>query len=140
MKLFYLLFICFSMTSAVMAQESWKVTLNDKTVLNATTEDEEKNSVIFKPSDLKKKKDFIVKYIEKDKKNDWERVIVVYDETDHELTKQKGAQLKIKNSALHSLFKNTKKIKLYTWALPTDPKLKAVIRIRRVHLCTLVLQ
>ena len=65
--------------------------------------------------------------------------MMVYNEKDQELVSKKGNELKIKNSELLSFFKRSKQIKIYTIAVPTDPKLKASIRVRRVHLCTLVL-
>jgi hypothetical protein len=140
MKLFYLFLTGFFISLGAVAQNSWKVLLNDKAVLNSSTENEEKNFVLIKKDDLKKKKDFSIFYSEKNKKNNWQRIIALYDENDQELFQQEGAKLKIPNASLQSYFKKAKKINIYTWALPTDPKLKAAIRIRRVHLCTLILQ
>jgi hypothetical protein len=38
------------------------------------------------------------------------------------------------------LLENNNTIKIYTWALPKDPKEAARVRIRRVHLCTIELK
>jgi hypothetical protein len=140
MKLFYLFLASFFISLGTVAQTSWKVLLNDKTVLNSSAENEEKNKVLIKKADLKKKKDFSLLYTEKNKKNNWQRFITLYDENDQELFQQEGTKLKMPTASLQSYFKKAKKIRVYTWALPTDPKLKAAIRIRRVHLCTLILQ
>ena len=140
MKLFYLFLASFFISLSTLAQPGWKVMLNGKTVLNTTVEDEAKNIVRIKKADLKKKKGLSLVYTEEAKKKDWERKMVLYDENDQELTRQKGTQLKISNAALQSFFKNSKKLGIYTLAFPTDPKLKAAIRIRRVHLCTLILE
>jgi hypothetical protein len=128
------------MNSVLMAQDSWKVSLNGKEVLSTSTEDEAKNVITLKKPDLQKKKDFILTYHEDQKQEGWERTIAAYDGKDAELNKQKGTRFKLTNAALQSLFKKSKTIKIYTVALPTDPKLKAAVRVRRVHLCTLTLQ
>jgi hypothetical protein len=140
MKLFYLFLASFFFSLGAVAQNSWKVLLNDKTVLSSSAENEEKNKVLIKKADLKKKKDFSLLYTEKNNKKNWQRVIALYDENDQELFQQEGTKLKMPTASLQSYFKKAKKIRIYTWALPTDPKLKAAIRIRRVHLCTLILQ
>jgi hypothetical protein len=140
MKLLYLFLIALFLNSTALAQASWKISLDNKTVLKASLEDEAKNIVRIKASNLKQKRDFIACYTEQDKKKDWERTIIVFDEKDRELRQQKGTTLKVKTSTLRSWFKESKQLKIYTWALPIDPKLKAAIRVRRVHLCTLVLE
>ena len=137
---FWFLFLLILISLAGFGQGSWKVRLNEKTVLNTTVEDEEKNVIRLKKSDLRKKKDFTLHFREENKKTDWERTLLVYDEKDRELVKQKGNHLKIKNSRLLTYFSEAAHLKIYTIALPTDPKLRAAIRVRRVHLCTLVLQ
>lgn len=140
MKLFYLFLASFFISLGAVAQNSWKVLLNDETVLSSSAENEEKNFVLIKKADLKNKKDFSLLYAEKNNKKNWQRVIALYDENDQELFQQEGTKLKMPTASLQSYFKKAKKIRIYTWALPTDPKLKAAIRIRRVHLCTLILQ
>ena len=137
---FLLLFVLVLISLAGFGQGSWKVRLNEKTVLITTVEDEEKNTKRLKKSDMRKKKDFTLHFTEENKKADWERTLLVYDEKDRELVKQKGNHLKIKNSRLLTYFSEAAHLKIYTIALPTDPKLRAAIRVRRVHLCTLVLQ
>lgn len=123
-----------------MAQNSWKVCFNGKEVLKASGEDEARNVITINKADLKKKKAFTITFKEDKKQNGWERTIAVYGEKDAELTKQKGARFELSNEALRALFEKSKTLEIYTWALPADPKLKAAIRVRRVHLCTLVLQ
>jgi hypothetical protein len=124
----------------VKAQDTWKITLNGKEVLSTGTESEEKNHVKVLASDLKKKKDFTISYKEHPKKDKWERSISLVDEKGNDLLKQDGQSLKISNAKLDSFFKQSKTIRVYTWSLPTDPALKASVRIRRIHLCTLTLK
>jgi hypothetical protein len=123
-----------------MAQDSWKVSLNGRELLNTSTEDEAKNVILLKKPDLQKKKDFTVAYHEAKEQKGWERTMAAYDSRDAELNKQKGTRFKLTSTALQSLFKKSKTIKIYTVALPSDPNLKAAVRVRRVHLCTLTLQ
>ena len=138
MKL-WLLLIALSFKGIVMAQDSWKVKLNGKEVLISSVENEDKNSIALSSADLKKKKNFNVTYLEKNKAKDWERFIVAVGEND-ELIKKKGNTFIISNAALQHLFNKSGSIKFYTWALPLDPKKRAAVRVRRVHLCTLVLK
>ena len=140
MKFFSLLLIGFFISVAAPAQGSWKVCLNNKTVLKTSTENEEKNIIHINAADLKKKNGFVVNYTDQKKKNDWERTIMIYDENDHEVIQQKGTKFELSNADLRAFFQQSKTLKIYTWALPTDPKLKAAVRVRRVHLCTLTLE
>jgi len=139
MKFFSFFFIGLFINIAATAQDSWKVCLDKKTVLKTSVESEEKNVVHINAADLKNKNGFVVNYTGQTKKKDWERTIMIYDENDQELSRQKGTRLELSDAALHDLFQQSKTLKIYTLALPTDPKLKAAVRVRRVHLCTLIL-
>lgn len=140
MKFFSFFLIGFFISVAAPAQDSWKICLNKKTVLKASAESEEKNIIHISAADLKDKSGFVVNYAEQNKKNDWERTIMIYDENDHELSRQKGTKFELSNEDLQAFFQQSQTLKIYTWALPADPKLKAAVRVRRVHLCTLILE
>ena len=137
MKKFFLFLLGF-IPFTLWAQDSWKVQLNDKQMLKTSDENAEKNVIRIKSSSLQNKKDFTITYTEGEKKKNWQRYITIFNEQDAELYKQTGSKIKIKNSVLASLFKKSKTLKVYTWSLPTDPKLQQTVRVRRVHLCTLV--
>lgn len=122
------------------AQDSWKVCLDKKVLLNNSNEDAEKNVIKISPSNLKKAKTFIVNYKELNAQKGWERTIIAYDEKDNELKKQTGKKFTLKASELETLLDKYRTVKIYTINSPTDPKMKSQVRIRRVHLCTLVLQ
>lgn len=139
MKLLFAFLFGF-VSSAVMAQDSWKVCLDKKVLLSTSKEDAEKNVVNFSLTDLKKNKNFVVSYKEATPQKGWERSISIYTEKDEELEKQKGKKIILKTLELKKLFEKSKTLKIYTIYLPTDPKMKSQIRVRRVHLCTLVLQ
>src|SRR5690349_20460869 len=97
---------CASIT--VFAQDSWKLCLNGKTLLNTSAEDEEENVVKLSPSDLQKSRNFVLTYKEANPKKGWERTIAVYDEKDRELKKQSGKKFSLKTSELKSLFQKPK--------------------------------
>ena len=122
------------------AQDSWKVCLDRKVLLNTSTEDAEKNVVKISSAHLKKAKTFSVNYIDGSPQKGWERTIMMFNEQDKELGKQTGKKFTLKASGLKTLLDKYRTIKLYTINSPTDPKMKAQVRLRRVHLCTLVLQ
>jgi hypothetical protein len=138
--MFLILIPLFALATKSFSQDSWKLVLNGKTLMTTSAEDAVKNVVTIKLSDLKKKNDFTVTYTAKPQKDKWERTMAIFTDKDDELFKQQGSKLKIKNATLLSLFKKSKTLKIYTWSLPTDPKLKASVRIRRIHLCTIILQ
>ncbi|MFL5772380.1 MAG: hypothetical protein ACJ75F_04430 [Flavisolibacter sp.] len=137
-----LLFFGFSffLTMHSMAQDIWKISLNEKIIFSASAENQEKNIVNIKSSDLQKKKEFSLVYTEKPKKTDWIRSIIVVGEDDHELLREENSKIKIKNAALDSLFAKSKTLKIYTISLPKDPAKRATVRVRRVHLCTVIKQ
>jgi hypothetical protein len=139
MKMLFTFLISF-IGMSVIAQDSWKVCLDKKVLLNTSTEDAEKNVTKISSADLRKSKTFAVSYKETSPQKGWERTITVYDEKDNELKRQTGKKLTLKASELKTLLDKYKTIKIYTINFPTDPKMKAQVRLRRVHLCTLVLQ
>jgi hypothetical protein len=136
---FLLVLVPVLLLSFVPAQDSWKLVLNGKVLLKTATEDAAKNRVKVLKKDLQKKSHMSVVYTEAQHTRGWERFITVFDTHDRELLQQKGAQFKISNAGLLSLFKKSDTLSVYTWSLPTDPKQKAHVRVRRVHLCTLEL-
>ncbi len=140
MKTFYLFALALFFNAVAGAQSTWKICLDSKVLLSTSVENDEKNVVKIKTAILKKHKSFIVRYKQAEETKDWERTITVYDTEDAVLKSLKGSQFKISVAALQLLFKKSKTLEVYTWALPKDPKLAANVRVRRVHLVTLVLE
>lgn len=118
--------------------DSWKVVHNGKTRLRAVAENEEKNMVRIKKTDLAKSGFLSVAYTEAVKQKGWVRTFRLYSENDEEVEKYSGLLLKLPNARLRALAAKNKSIKLYTLSLPADPGKAAVVRVRRVHLCTIV--
>ena len=126
--------------AAVGQQDSWKVCLDKKVLLQTSKEDEQKNVFTITAAELKKSKKFEINYKQVAPDKAWERTLSLYDTNDQELKTVKGNKLSLKSTALLSLLEQHKTIKFYTLYSPTDPKMKMMVRLRRVHLCTLVLQ
>jgi hypothetical protein len=139
MKILLPFLLSFVGISAI-AQDSWKLCLDKKVLLNASGEDEKKNLVRISAADCRKGQSFTLTYKENSTQKGWERTILIYDEKDNKLKRQKGKKFTLKASELKSLLNQYKTLKIYTINSPTDPKLKERVRIRRVHLCTLILQ
>ena len=139
MKIFCVFLLSLIGTSAL-AQDSWKICLDKKTLLKASAEDEQKNIAKISSGDLKKSKSLVVNYSESSQQKGWERTISVYNAQDQELKIQTGKKLSLKITELKSLLDQYKEIKIYTLNSPTDPKVKMQVRLRRLHLCTLVLE
>jgi len=144
MKKIFLLLIFISAYGASRGQSgSWKITWNKKVILQTTKSDEAANTRSLKASDLKKNYVLEISYKEADAHSakEWIRSFMVFDESDKELFRKDSTRnLKITAAQLKKLFGDKKKIKIYTIAIPSDPDMAAKVRVRRVHLCTLLLQ
>ncbi|MBD0296408.1 MAG: hypothetical protein ICV51_05880 [Flavisolibacter sp.] len=137
MKVILAFLFAFLIHTCSTAQDTWKVVHNGKQLLKTANEDEAKNIIVILKSDLKKDGYLMVNYSEAKKQNGWKRAIIIFDEKDSELVKQSGSSFKITNQKLNALANGRQMLKIYTIALPADPKLAATIRIRRIHLCTI---
>ena len=132
-----LLFVILSLSAfTLMAQQdSWKIKINTKTLLNTAKEDMETNRKTVKSSDWKKNGNLEILFTESEK-NTWIRSFLFYDKDDNEiLRKDSITHAKISLKELRKLFAGKKEIHIYTTKAPVDPNL--AIRMRRVHLCTL---
>ena len=121
----------------------WNVFHDKQKLFSSSIENEEQNNLTVKLSDLKSGKDFIISYRgvnSPDNKGAWKRTIGVYTPADKELYRKDSAIVKIPDQQLKKMLQENKIIKVYTWALPKDPKEAARVRIRRVHLCTIMLK
>jgi hypothetical protein len=139
MKIFFA-FLLSLIGTVAFTQDSWKICLDKKTLLTALAEDEQKNTIQISSAELKKGKNLVVTYKEQSQQKGWERTLFVFNENDKELKTQVGKKLSLKVSDLKTWLNQNKEVKIYTLNSPTDPKMKAQVRLRRVHLCTLVLQ
>ena len=139
MKAFLILFSLAVTTNLFAQNDTWKVSHNGKTKLEAKAESEE-NVVTVKATDINKKGMLIVAFKEAAPQAAWQRQMMVFDPAENELKNTKGAFIKLDNAAVKAAFKKSNTLMIYTMALPKDPRIAATVRVRRVHLCTLVLK
>lgn len=125
--------------SMTAAQDRWKLTHNGKLRLENSEEVPEKNSFSIRIADFNKKGALSIVYTAAEPQSAWVRTIIIVDEEDTELASFKGSSYKIPNATLRSLFKKAGTLKIYTIAIPSDPKQAALVRVRRVHLATITL-
>lgn len=136
---FYMMLLMGLLSIQSEAQDKWTVFLNKKPVLQSSVESEN-NLVKISAASLKNKNLFTLTYIEQPRQKGWTRSIMVFDSTDRELKRVKSNKISYSNAALLAILKKNRQVLIYTWSIPDDPALKERIRVRRVHLCTLVLE
>jgi hypothetical protein len=93
--------------------------------------------ITLSKNDLEKTGFLWINYSDKSTSRTWKRSIVLVDENDKEVFKRAGSLCKIGNSFLHDINKKANVLKIYTWAVPSDPQEAAKVRVRRIHLCTI---
>ena len=125
--------------AAGLQKASWIVAHNNRQRLKTVQESEQRNLIVINRADLKKTGQLFVNYTGTQEK-DWKRTISLFDTKDNELLKHSGNLLKVGNSKLNSLANSMDTIKIYTLALPADPAVAATVRVRRIHLATLVIR
>ncbi|RYY92044.1 MAG: hypothetical protein EOO11_21835 [Chitinophagaceae bacterium] len=119
------------------AEASWTVRIGSKTVLRSNAEDPARNVVTVKRSRLREKGDFVLTYMPAAPQPGWERTISVLTGSDQELQVHKGNRMRLSGNAFAKLAKGQTELHIYTIALPTDPAIRARVRVRRVHLATI---
>ena len=145
MKKIVCVIVSFIASALAFAQSdiTWEVSHDNQKLFSSSIENEEQNNLAVKLSNLKSGKNFIIIYQgikANDKKNEWKRTIGIYSNADKELYRKDSDMVKIPDMLLTKMLMENKNIKVYTWALPKDPKEAARVRVRRVHLCTIMLK
>jgi hypothetical protein len=133
------LLILFATTVAVTKtiEDKWKITHNGRQLLHTSKEDATRNKATIRLVDLKKTGLLEINYMEQEAQKGWKRTIA-FTAGDEVLYEQHGNYFKLTNTFLYSLSKELGAVDIYTWSLPTDPKVAATVRVRRVHLGTIV--
>ncbi|QEC57257.1 hypothetical protein [Flavisolibacter ginsenosidimutans] len=131
--------ICLSLFATVFVLQGfsqttqhWTVELNSKTLLTANTEDTTANTIAVK--DLKKGS-LIVTYVPGAVEGQRKRRIMVFNTGDRELYSEQTLSLVIPVKTLKKWKPTSPQIKIYT--VPVLDEGGAVVRLRRVHLCTI---
>jgi hypothetical protein len=139
----FLLILISCMSLSAQQEITWTI-FHDKTKLfSSSIENEEQNNLVVNIADLKSGKNFIISYSDAaaaDKKGQWKRTIGIYNSVDKELCRTDSEIVRIPDAQLKKMLQENKTIRVYTWSLPKDSKEAARVRIRRVHLCTIMLK
>ena len=122
----------FGLRCMAQTAEHWTVQLNSKTLLTANTEDTTANTISV--NDLKKGS-LIVTYVPGAVEGQRKRRIMVFDANDRELYSEQTLSLVIPVKNLKKWKLTSPRIKIYT--VPVLDEGGALVRLRRVHLCTI---
>lgn len=126
-----------SITAA--AKPGWQVFVNKQLILQSNTEDPDANSKMVKASDLFTNNGLQIIYTEApDAKLN--RSYVIMDVNRRELFRTENTKQPIGGAELKKAIGDQSTIVIYTVAIPSDPAIAATVRVRPVHLCTLILQ
>ena len=134
---FTLLALLASILAFSQSDPSWKVLHNSKVLLQASEEAPDKNVVVIKRSSLAGTGALQMIYQPAGDTKGWERTITIMSEADAEIQTFKGNAVKLSNAALRTMAKRGQRLMIYTISLPKDPKQRALVRVRRMHLCTI---
>ena len=122
-------------TLLVKGQDSWKISLNNGTVLTSSKSDEIINIIKIKSSEWKKNGYLEVTYKETTPSN-WLHSMQFTDEQGNPLlTKDSTLTAKIPIATLRKLFTRKKQLKIYMVLSPPNPMMMAPSRM--IHLVTL---
>ena len=125
----------------VVAQNSWKVKLNNKILVATNETDNTKYDKKVSRTEWKKNGSLEVSYKQDEEPQDgWVRTFYLIDEMGNTVIQKDNVNsIKISLKQLRKSFAGKKKIEIYTMVRPTDPEVAMRVRIRRVLLCTLEL-
>jgi hypothetical protein len=149
MKLLFFTALVFSASLGLNAQRAWTVTHGTNTKFSATSENEIKNKISISKSSLNKPGNLTISYRNTDEKG-WKRQMMITDTAGNHISspwdsismtgKAGTSVFRMPNTMLKKLLTQYSKIKIHTIALPTDPELAAVIRVRSIHVITVILK
>jgi hypothetical protein len=138
MKYLFSALMMLMMNGFIKAQQtSWRIVVNNKTIISAHVSDESINIKPLKATDWKKTGYLEVNYKDQPESN-WKHSLRFTDEQGVELlVKDNAKSAKITLSSLRKLFAGKKQLKVYIVIAPPNPMMAAPVRM--VHLGTLKL-
>ncbi len=147
MKKFLLFCLLITIATFSQAQLPWKAKLGNKIILQTAGEDASKNVVKIKASQLSSKNNFIISYIMPANEKDWVRTLMIDDSSGAGITIDPPAIKKGKTEAsftvsgkmLKGYLSKHKKIQFFYTSIPSDPQKAMLVRVRKVHICTISL-
>lgn len=129
-------------TFMAQAQTGWTISYQKKLLLKNAAEDNAKNLVNIKKTTLKSTVFLQLNPVDADTAY---TITIEAEAVGEEFTGLKSWEYKdkavsISGTELKTLFTGRKKLAFYYTAIPKDPNLAAVVRVRKVHICTVNLK
>lgn len=134
--------------SSIHAQLAWKVKLGSKVVLQTKGENENKNKVQIKFLNTDRKSNLVFSYHPATDEKAWVRTLMVDDSSgagiigspEDVAVKKTKTEIcfTISNKQLREIKKTHHFIKIYYTSIPSDPAKAALVRVRKVHVCTII--
>ncbi|MBK6936235.1 MAG: hypothetical protein IPH18_04615 [Chitinophagaceae bacterium] len=124
------------------AQTGWTISYQKKALLKNAAEDKTRNVVSIKKSTLKSTALLQLNPVGADTAYNItiEAEAVGEAFTGLNAWEYSGKAVSISGTELKTLFTGRKKLAFYYTAIPKDPNLAAVVRVRKVHICTVNLK
>ena len=130
----------FSLRSIGQRNDSWKVVLNNQEIVYSNLSNEPRHTRTISKAEIKKAGFLEVIYFTHNAHFNWFKRLLVFDENDSQVyTIGFNNSTRLPNSFLKSLFAKTKKLVIYALVEPSDINKTHIIKQKRSHLCTLVL-
>ena len=126
-------------TNDTNTKPGWQIIVNKQLVLRSNTEDVEANRKSIPAKDLFAPDGLKIVYIEEPDAA-LNRSFIIMNEGRQELLRIEKSDTVISGSVLQKAVGSNRTIVIYSIAIPSDPALAATVRVRPVHLCTLILQ
>ena len=140
MKKIFLLITAFIISMTIYGQQRWTVSHQKMVILKNVEEAPESNTITLSKSSLSQEGNLTFTF----KINDGtvNRTLMVDDSSRAGIKSWENSKktTSISNAELKKLFSGRTKLLFYFTEIPKDPAKAAVVRIRPVHLCTLVLK
>lgn len=124
----------------VQSQESWTICYGKKSILKKVSEDKEKNSFTISKSFLTSNAKLTIQLHVVDTANNITLMANLDNGNTVKEWEYSGKALSIPAGELKTLFGTESKLHFYYRSLPKDPEKAAVVRIRPVHVCTILLK
>lgn len=139
MKKVILIVLSLAVSTMVQSQENWTVGYGKKIILKNVAEDQVKNTFSVSNSGIGKSSLFITLH-KVDTANNVTLMVYTEDRNGLKNWDYTGKKITIPGNEIKKLLQEHKKLLFYYTAIPKDPALAAVIRVRQIHVCTVTLK
>ncbi len=128
-----------TLTYNMQTKPGWQIFVNKQQVLQSNMEDVNTNIKSVKTTDLFATDGLKIVYTE-DPDAKVNRSFIIMDDNRQELYRFEKNGVAISGTELQQALGKNKTAAIYSLAIPSDPALAATVRVRPIHLCTLILE